>query len=65
MSFKQKRFTASELERIVKTFGFVFLDQKGSHRQYLNQVNVKITIPFHGSRIIHPKIVKNILKHCK
>ncbi|HEY7534632.1 MAG TPA: type II toxin-antitoxin system HicA family toxin, partial [Thermodesulfobacteriota bacterium] len=37
---------------------------KGSHRIYMKE-NRRIVIPFHTGRILHPKIVKQVLKVVK
>ncbi len=29
---------------------------------YKNAAGKRVTIPFHGSKILHPKILKNILR---
>jgi len=34
---------------------------KGSHRIYMKEER-RIVIPFHGTKILHPKIVKQVLK---
>lgn len=35
---------------------------KGSHRIYIKG-NKRIVIPFHTGKILHPKIVKQVLKN--
>jgi predicted RNA binding protein YcfA (HicA-like mRNA interferase family) len=34
---------------------------KGSHRIYFKE-NVRVVIPFHAGRILHPKIIKQIIQ---
>jgi len=41
--------------------GFELMRSKGSHRIYLKD-NKRIVIPFHPGKILHPKIVKQVLK---
>jgi len=58
---KQPRLTAAEAEAIVLKAGFELLRSEGSHRIY-GKEGTRIVIPFHGSRILHPKIIKQVLK---
>ena len=53
--------TASEAEKFVLKAGFQFLRSEGSHRIY-GKDSLRVVIPFHGGKILHPKIVKQILK---
>ena len=55
----QVRLTAGEAEKLLLANGFIWLRSKGSHRIYLKGV-VRIVVPFHGRRILHPKIAKQI-----
>lgn len=57
---KLPRLTAKEAEDIIKKKGFVLIRQSGSHRIYRNAKGVRVTIPFHGKKILHPRIVKSI-----
>lgn len=41
--------------------GFEMIRSKGSHRIYLKE-NRRIVIPFHAGRILHPKIIKQVVK---
>ncbi len=54
------RLTAKELIELVEKHGFQCVRQKGSHKIYRNALGERITIPFHGAKIIHPKIIKQI-----
>ncbi|MDP2807367.1 MAG: type II toxin-antitoxin system HicA family toxin, partial [bacterium] len=58
---KAARLTATEAEKALLKSGFELLRSKGSHRIYFKN-GKRLVIPFHGSRILHPKIVKQILK---
>ncbi len=40
--------------------GFLLNRSQGSHRIY-KRGNERLVIPFHGDRILHPKIVKQVL----
>jgi len=57
---KRPRLTAVEAERLLSNAGFVLLRSKGSHRIYLRLQN-RIVVPFHSSRTLHPKTVKQIM----
>ena len=58
---KTARMTAAEAEKILLKNGFELLRSKGSHRIYFKSGKRQV-IPFHGSRTLHPKIVKQVLK---
>ncbi len=62
MSEKIPRLTPQEAVRFVEKLGFVLIRQSGSHRIYRNLKGIRITIPFHKGKILHPKIVKSILR---
>lgn len=55
--------TARELERIIMEDGWVFKNQRGSHRHYVHPLKTgKVTIPFHGKGEITIGTAKQILK---
>jgi predicted RNA binding protein YcfA (HicA-like mRNA interferase family) len=62
MSPKQKSLNARELISLAKQAGFVLSRQKGSHMIFYHFAGLRLTIPNHGSKSLHPKIVKKILK---
>ena len=40
--------TSKDMEKLILADGWIFVKQKGSHRQYVHPVkNGKVTIPFH------------------
>jgi predicted RNA binding protein YcfA (HicA-like mRNA interferase family) len=57
---KLPRLTAQEAEKLLLNAGFSLLRSKGSHRIYFKDV-VRVVIPFHAGRTLHPKIVKQII----
>jgi predicted RNA binding protein YcfA (HicA-like mRNA interferase family) len=61
MSEKLPRVTANEMIKIVERLGFHFSRQSGSHKIYKNDEGRRVTIAFHSGKILHPKLVKNIL----
>ncbi|BAY19570.1 hypothetical protein NIES21_54330 [Anabaenopsis circularis NIES-21] len=58
---KQPRLTATEAERLLLEAGFVQIRSKGSHRIYFRE-EVRVVIPFHAGKVLHPKIVKQVLQ---
>ncbi len=62
MSPKDIRYTASQIIKLIKSVGFSLSRQSGSHMIFHNSKGVRITIPNHNSKTLHPKIVKNILR---
>lgn len=62
MSPKQKQFNAKDLVSLAKQAGFDLSRQRGSHMIFYHSAGIRLTIPNHGGKIIHPKIIKKILK---
>ena len=62
MSPKSLRFTARQIIKIIEEHGFSLSRQSGSHMIFYNEKGMRVTIPNHASKILHPKIVKNILR---
>ena len=58
---KQQRLTAEEAEKLILKAGFNLIRSKGSHRIYIKN-KVRIILPFHTNKILHPKIVKQVIK---
>ena len=56
------RVTAREIISVLESLGFVFTRQSGSHKIYKNIEGKRVTVPFHSTRILHPKVLKSILK---
>lgn len=56
------KLTAREIIAVLEKAGFNFVRQSGSHKIYKNNLGKRATIPFHGSKILHPKVLKSILK---
>jgi predicted RNA binding protein YcfA (HicA-like mRNA interferase family) len=59
---KLPRLTAKEIISVLQKHGFVFARQSGSHKIYKNSKNKHVTVPFHAEKVLHPKILKNILE---
>ena len=58
---KTPLLSAKEIVKILERLGFEFKRQKGSHRIYMKN-DKRIVIPFHKGKILHPKIVKQVMK---
>ncbi|PPJ61679.1 type II toxin-antitoxin system HicA family toxin [Cuspidothrix issatschenkoi] len=56
---KLLRLTAKEAEKLLLNAGFIEIRSKGSHRIYFRE-NVRVVIPFHSGRILHPKTVQQV-----
>ncbi len=54
------RLTAKEAEKMLLDAGFELIRSKGSHRIYRKD-EIRVVIPFHSGKILHPKIAKQVL----
>ena len=55
------RLTAAEAESLLLHAGFELLRSKGSHRIYVKG-ELRVTVPFHSGKVLHPKIVKQVIE---
>jgi predicted RNA binding protein YcfA (HicA-like mRNA interferase family) len=62
MRGKIPRVSADKVIRVLERAGFRLVRQSGSHKIYKNEEGVRVTVPYHSGKIIHPKIIQNILK---
>ena len=62
MSEKLPRLNADQAIKLVEKLGFALARQSGSHKIYKNIKGVRLTIPCHKGKVIHPKIIKSIIK---
>ena len=58
---KVPRVDARQLIKVVEKLGFKLVRQSGSHMIYKNECGIRLTIPFHSGKTLHPKIVKSVL----
>jgi predicted RNA binding protein YcfA (HicA-like mRNA interferase family) len=58
---KLPRLTSQEAEKMLLKAGFEMVRSKGSHRIYMKG-DKRIIVPFHAGKILHPKVVKQIVK---
>ncbi len=62
MSVKLPRVTSSEVIRVLERKGFFLSRQSGSHKIYKNEYDKRVTVSYHAGDILHPKILKSILR---
>jgi len=62
MTDKLPRVTAFQMTKVLERIGFSFVRQSGSHKIYKNKEGKRVTVPYHSKRILHPKVLKSILK---
>ena len=54
---------AEEMEKLIKADGWMFKNQKGSHRHYIHPTKPgKVTIPFHSGKDLNKRTADSILK---
>ncbi|MFQ6042747.1 MAG: type II toxin-antitoxin system HicA family toxin [Candidatus Poribacteria bacterium] len=49
------------MRRVLERNGFFLTRQSGSHKIYKNAQGKRVTLPYHGKKILHPKTLKSIL----
>lgn len=62
MSEKLPRLNADQVVKLIEKLGFVLARKSGSHKIYKNTKGIRVTIPYHKGKILHPKIIKSIMK---
>ena len=62
MTDRLPRVTAAEAIRVLEKVGFSLARQSGSHKIYKNATGKRVTVPYHSGKVLHPKILKNILR---
>jgi len=59
---KLPRLTARQIVSALQKTGFSLARQSGSHMIYKNAAGRRVTVPFHASKVLHPKVLRNILR---
>jgi len=59
---KFPRITAMQIIKVLGKKGFKFSRQSGSHKIYKNNQGKRVTVPYHTGKILHPKLLKSILR---
>ena len=62
MGEKLPRIKAGDIIKVLERKGFVLARQSGSHKIYKNKKGVRVTIPYHSGKILHPKVLKSIMR---
>ena len=62
MANELPKITAKEIIAVLEKTGFILSRQSGSHKIYKHSSGKRTTIPFHGGKILHPKVLKSILR---
>ncbi len=62
---KLPRVTARQIATVLERLGFSLTRQSGSHQIYKNAAGKRATIPFHTAKILHPKVLKSILRNAE
>ncbi len=57
---KLPKLNAKEAETLLLKAGFILVRTQGSHRIYQKD-NLRVVIPFHSGKILHPKIIKQVI----
>ncbi len=55
------KITSDEVIKILKKKGFVLARQSGSHMIFRNEKGIRVTVPHHSGKILHPKVLKSIM----
>lgn len=58
---KLPRLNPQEAESLLFKAGFEMIRSSGSHRIYFKN-DRRVVVPFHAGKILHPKVVKQVLK---
>jgi predicted RNA binding protein YcfA (HicA-like mRNA interferase family) len=59
---KLPRLTARQIIAVLEKAGFSVARQSGSHMIYKNAAGKRATVPFHASKILHPKVLRSIMR---
>jgi len=62
VSEKLPRVKAGKVIKVLEKLGFTLARQSGSHKIFKNSKGTRITVPYHSGKILHPKLLKSILK---
>jgi predicted RNA binding protein YcfA (HicA-like mRNA interferase family) len=59
---KLPRVTAAEAIKVLERVGFALTRESGSHKIFKNKEGKRVTVPYHAGKILHPKLLRSILK---
>ena len=56
------RVTVRKVIGTLNKKGFRLVRQSGSHMIFRNDEGVRVTVPYHSGKILHPKLLKRIME---
>ena len=62
MSAKLPRIKPVKVIRVLEKHDYICVRQSGSHMVFRNDEGIRVTVPYHSGKIIHPKILKRIIE---
>ena len=62
MTKRLPRVTAKQMIKVLNGLGYHLCRQSGSHKIFKNVEGIRVVVPYHASRILHPKLVTSIIK---
>jgi predicted RNA binding protein YcfA (HicA-like mRNA interferase family) len=62
MTEKLPRITAAEAIKALEKAGFFLARQSGAYKIYKNKEGKRVTVSYHVRKILHPKVLKSILR---
>jgi len=62
MSVRLPRITARKVIRVLEKSGYIQVRQSGSHRIFRNSEGTRVTVPYHSGKILHPRVLRSILR---
>ena len=62
MTPRLPRVTAAEVIRVLERAGFALARESGSHKIHKNAAGRRVTMPYHAGAILHPKVLRSILR---
>jgi predicted RNA binding protein YcfA (HicA-like mRNA interferase family) len=62
MSEKLHHITAGKIIKVLQKRGFICVRQSGSHKIFKKKEGKRVTVSCHSKKILHPKVLKSILR---
>lgn len=59
---KLPRVAVRKIVSALKKKGFRLVRQSGSHMIFKNDEGIRVTVPYHSGKILHPKLLKRIME---
>lgn len=61
MKEKLPRISPDKIIKALIKLGFSEVRQSGSHKIFKNESGIRVTVPYHSGKTIHPKVLREIL----